>query len=111
MATMHRGMLGGPVFFKGLPPSSRFNGVLPPRGPEGLIRIAGPDLPRDRWFFLRCAMLAALIFVIGGDPRVARTDLIPPRETVPAEAGWDGDSRKKSSVGGRDEPGSEIERV
>jgi hypothetical protein len=22
-------MLGGPVFFKGLPPSSRFNGVLP----------------------------------------------------------------------------------
>jgi hypothetical protein len=56
-------------------------------------------------------MLAALIFVIGGDPRVARTDLIPPRETVPAEAGWDGDSRKKSRVGGRDEPESEIERV
>src|SRR5512135_3385821 len=29
LATMPGGMLGGPGFFKRLPPSSRFNGVLP----------------------------------------------------------------------------------
>ncbi len=32
MATMSGGMLGGPAFFKPLPPKSRFNGVLPGSG-------------------------------------------------------------------------------
>src|SRR5512135_1962189 len=44
LATMPGGMLGGSAFFKSLPPSSRFNGVLPGRsnsmrnGPSSLRR-------------------------------------------------------------------------